>query len=292
MCQLFTSAQFIMKYFLFLVLLVIFTSCSERKNKDSKEISEVPEDKHIVMKAFQPLIDSADLEGTVLLYDLQQDRYYSNDYKWAGKGHLPASTFKIVNSIIGLETGVVEDDSTLFKWNGEKRALKNWEQDLILRDAFHYSCVPCYQEVARKIGEQRMNEYLDKLDYGDIKVDSGNIDVFWLEGESRISPFQQIDFLKRFSTSELPISERTEDIMKQMMIMEANEKYVLRGKTGWSVRNGNNNGWFVGYVETTGGVYFFAVNVEPGEQFNMKFFPVIRKEVAYRALRHMDIMAD
>ncbi|TRX62597.1 class D beta-lactamase [Fulvivirga sp. M361] len=281
-----------MKYSLFLVSLVIFTSCSERKNKDAKEISEVPEDKHIVTPEFQSLIDSAHLEGTILIYDLQQDLYYSNDYKWAGKGHLPASTFKIVNSIIGLETGILEDDSTLFKWNGEKRALENWEQDLILRDAFHYSCVPCYQEVARKIGEKRMNEYLDKLDYGDIKIDSGNIDVFWLEGESRINPFQQIDFLKRFSMSELPISERTEGIMKQMMVMEANEKYVLRGKTGWSVRNGNNNGWFVGYVETTDGVYFFAVNVEPREQFNMKFFPMIKKEVAYRALRHMGIMAN
>lgn len=97
------------------------------------------------------------------------------------KRNLPASTFKITNSIIALETGVVENDSTLLKWNGEKRRFKNWEQDLILRDAFHFSCVPCYQEIARKVGENKMNKFLKKLDYGNMKVDSSNLDLFWLE---------------------------------------------------------------------------------------------------------------
>jgi beta-lactamase class D len=131
----------------------------------------------------------------------------------------------------------------------KKRAINNWEQDLILKDAFHISCVPCYQVVARKIGVERMVEYLGKLDYGEMKVDSSNIDYFWLEGESKITQFQQIDFLKRFYLSKLPISGRTEKIMKRMMFIEENENYKLTGKTGWSDSNGNN-GWFVGYVET------------------------------------------
>lgn len=206
------------------------------------------------------------------------------------KRNLPASTFKITNSIIALETGVVENDSTLLKWNGEKRRFKNWEQDLILRDAFHFSCVPCYQEIARKVGENKMNKFLKKLDYGNMKVDSSNLDLFWLEGESSITQFQQINFLKRLYQSELPISERTEMIMKRMIVIEDTDDYKLSGKTGWSIRNGNNNGWFVGYVETQSKIYFFATNVEPKQQFDMNMFPMIRKDVTFKAFEQMKII--
>jgi beta-lactamase class D len=162
-----------------------------------------------------------------------QDTYYSNDFTWSKSGKLPASTYKIPHSMIALESGVIENDSTFLKWNGEERSLTIWEQDLLFREAFHFSCVPCYQVIARKIGVATMTEYLTKLDYGDIKVDSTNIDQFWLQGESRISPFEQIDFLKRFYLSELPISDRTESIMKRMMVMEETDSYTLSGKTGW-----------------------------------------------------------
>ncbi|MCL4151410.1 UNVERIFIED_CONTAM: hypothetical protein GTU68_003816 [Idotea baltica] len=191
--------------------------------------------------------------------------------------------------MIALETGVVENDSTLFKWNGEQRRLKNWEQDLIFTDAFHFSCVPCYQEVARKIGTQRMTEYLEKLDYGNMKVDSTNIDLFWLEGASRIDQFQQIDFLKRFYQSNLPISERTQQIMKRILVIEEGDAYKLSGKTGWSISNGNNNGWFVGYMEYKNNTYFFATNVAPKAQFDMSRFPMIRKEVTFKAFEHLKI---
>jgi beta-lactamase class D len=150
--------------------------------------------------------------------------------------------------------------------------------------------VPCYQEVAREIGYKRMAEYLDKLDYGDMKVDSTNIDIFWLEGNSRINQFQQIDFLKRLYASELPITDRTEAMMKRMMIIEDNDNYKLSGKTGWSIRNGNNNGWFVGFLETPDKTYFFATNVEPKPQFDIAMFPAIRKDLTFKALEQMKII--
>lgn len=247
-------------------------------------------EREIVIPEFQTIIDSANVVGSILIYDSEGDKFYSNDFNWAKNGKLPASTFKIPNSIIALETGTVENDSTLFKWNGEKRRLRDWEQDLIFRDAFHFSCVPCYQEIARKIGVENMTEYLNKLVYGDMKVDSANIDLFWLEGDSRISQFQQIDFLKRFYQSELPISERSETIMKRMIVIEENDNYRLSGKTGWSIRNGNNNGWFVGYLETRNKTYFFATNVEPEQQFDMDMFPMIRKDLTFKAFEHLGII--
>lgn len=272
-----------------LSILILFFSCSGKKTKPEEKIKKVL-GRELVAPEFQTIISSADVKGSIVIYDLKDDMYYSNDFQWAKKGHLPASTFKITNSIIAIETGTVENDSTLFKWNGENRRLKIWEQDLIFRDAFHFSCVPCYQEVARGIGEKEMNKFLNKLEYGNMKVDSTNIDLFWLEGESRISQFQQIDFLKRFYQSELPISERTALTVKRMIVIEENENYRLSGKTGWSVRNGNNNGWFVGFVEAQNKTYFFATNVEPKKEFDMNMFPMVRKDVTLKALKQMKII--
>ena len=278
-----------MKVFYFAPILFLFFSCTGKKtNADKKKDKAI--EREIVVPELQTIIDSVNLEGAILIYDLEADKYYSNDFERSKNGKLPASTFKIPNSIIALETGTVENDSTLFKWNGEKRRLKNWEQDLIFKYAFHFSCVPCYQEVARNMGVKNMTEYLDKLKYGNMKVDSTNIDLFWLEGESQISQFQQVDFLKRFYQSELPISERTETIMKRMMVMEDNDDYKLSGKTGWSIRNRNNNGWFVGYVEHQNKTYFFATNVEPNKGFDMNLFPGIRKAITQKALEQMRII--
>ena len=272
------------------ILTLLFFSCLNQKGSNSETEQETISDHWVQKLEFQSIIDSANVKGSILIYDIQKDVFYSNDFEWANRGFLPASTYKIINSIIALECGVVEDDSTLFKWDGKKRAIKNWEQDLIFRDAFHFSCVPCYQGVARRVGEKRMNEYLSKLDYGNIRVDSNNIDVFWLEGDSRISQFQQIDFLNRFHESKLPISERTEKIMRRMMVIEDTVNYRLSGKTGWSVRDGVDNGWFVGYIEMGTKVYFFATNVEPEKKFNMDMFPVIRKDVTFSALKQIEKM--
>ncbi|CAM1343036.1 class D beta-lactamase [Tenacibaculum amylolyticum] len=272
-----------------ILVLILCSSCTGKKSAANPKIDKVI-DREIVVPEFQTIIDSANVKGAILMYDLKDNTFYSNDFAWIKKGKLPASTFKITNSIIALELGIVENDSTIFKWNGERRRLKIWEQDLMLKEAFHFSCVPCYQEVARKIGPERMSKHLDKLVYGNINVDSTNIDMFWLEGTSRISQLQQIDFLKRFYQSELPISKRTELIMKRMMVIEDTNNYILRGKTGWSIRNGKNNGWFVGYVETQNNTYFFATNIVPKKEFNMSMFPLIRKKITMKALKTMKII--
>lgn len=123
-----------------------------------------------------------------------------------------------------------------------------------------------------------------------MNVDSTNVDMFWLEGKSKISQFQQIDFLKRFYEKKLLISSRTHSLMKGFMVIEENEDYKLSGKTGWSIRDGNNNGWFVGFIETEEGAYFFTANVEPVGEFNRNSFVQARKEVVHKALKQLEII--
>jgi beta-lactamase class D len=278
-----------MKSTYLIIGLIIIVSCSQQAGHKPISENKISNSK-VLRPDFQHIIDSAKVKGSILVYDPLTKTSYSNDFSRCDKVFLPASTFKIVNSIIALETGVVENDSTLFKWKGEKRRLPVWEQDLIFKDAFRLSCVPCYQEIARKIGDKRMNEYLKKLNYGNMVVDSANIDVFWLEGESRISMNQQLDFLVRFYNHELPISERTSGIIKKMMLLDSNSSYQFSGKTGWAVRNGNNNGWFAGYLETKNKVYFIVTNIEPEEEFNMDLFPKIRSQISLEAFRKLKII--
>lgn len=264
-------------------LVFILLSCTNKIENSTPSVL-------IKQASFQSILDTANLKGSILIFGSEEDSYYSNDFNWSKLGKLPASTFKVPHSMIALETSTIENEATIFKWNGEKRALKNWEQDLSFKEAYHESCVPCYQGVARKIGVDKMKKHLKRLDYGKIEVDSSTIDNFWLTGKSMINQFQQIDFLKRFYESKLSITPRTEKIMKSIMIMDENEDYILSGKTGWSTDKGQDNGWFIGFLESENKVYYFATNIEPLEGFDMMTFPMIRKDITYSAFRKLHII--
>ena len=110
---------------------------------------------------------------------------------------LPASTFKIVNTIVGLETGIIISDTSLFLWDGRARRLKQWDKNLTLAQAFKVSCVPCYQELARGVGYDRMKLKMESFKYGEMVFDTSSIDRFWLEGESKISQFGQIELFAK-----------------------------------------------------------------------------------------------
>ena len=272
-----------------IILAVILKSCSNTTSSDQdlKSPTTKAEPTYNEVDSFKTLINKAQVTGSILIFDVDRNTYFSNNFHWAKSGFLPASTYKIPNSIIALETGIMHSDSTMILWDGEKKRFKVWEQDLTLRDAFHYSCVPCYQDIARKVGVQPMNEYVDKLEYGKMDIDSTNLDLFWLRGNSKITQFEQIDFLKRFNTSQLPITNRTEHIMKDMMIITENDSMTIRGKTGWSNENSINNGWFVGYIERNKTLYYFATNIQPKPEVSLQTFAELRRTLTYEALEYI-----
>ncbi len=237
----------------------------------------------------QKILEKYGLRGTVVFYEPGGKGYFGyNEVKW-DSGYLPASTFKIPNSLAGLETGVI-DTGYLFRWNGEKRRLPQWEHDMKLQEAFRLSCVPCYQEVARRIGSERMRDVLQKMGYPGMDVNSDNIDLFWLEGSSRITPRQQVNFLRQLYEDNLPLKPDVMKIFKGIMLLESTEQYRLSAKTGWAIRNGNNYGWFVGWIETNGRVVYFAALVEPVDSSNMNDFAGNRKQITMEMLALLGVI--
>lgn len=266
-----------------LVTLVSFKSTESLPITKVSSSNDEPE--RIVESKLQDLLVEANVSGVIVLYDFNQKKMYSNNFQEASIARIPASTFKIPNTLIGLEIGIIDPDSTVFVWDKQPRALKNWEQDLTIKDAFHYSCVPCYQEVARNIGVLSMNQYITQFDYGNMVVDSTSIDSFWLSGPSSISALEQIDFLVRFEMNQLGLSDKTNDSAQKIMIIEQENGYTLRGKTGLSTADGMTVGWFVGYLESEKDLVFFSTQVQPGPGLVREDFISLRVDVTRKALQ-------
>jgi beta-lactamase class D len=111
-----------------------------------------------------------------------------------------------------------------------------------------------------------MQKWVTQVGYGNQKIgDKEDIDKFWLDGKLQITPQEQIQFLRRLYQNELPFSERSISIVKDIMIMEKTPNYTIRAKTGL-FGFGNDVtpkiGWYVGYLEKGENVYFFATNID------------------------------
>lgn len=206
---------------------------------------------------FKTYYDQFNVSGSFILYDPQKEQQIYYNQSQLNQPFIPASTFKICNSLIGLETGVVTDENTVIKWDSITRPVQNWNSDQDLKSAFKNSTVWYYQEVAKRVGGERMKLWLTKASYGNMDT-TGGIDKFWLTGALRITPSQQIDFLKRLRNNELPFSKHSIDIIKKIMVVKDSANYTLRAKTGWSEQEGMQIGWYVGYIEKSDNVYYFA----------------------------------
>ena len=196
------------------------------------------------------------VEGTIVIESLNKKKIHIYNDKRASELFSPASTFKIPHSLIALNEGIVKKDSVIV-WDKKIREYESWNKDQILLTAFKSSCVWCYQEFASKIGVEKYKKYLKELNYGNKKI-GDDVTRFWLDESLEITTFEQIKFLKRFYTNNLPFKIEDINLLKEIMIDEKNENYTIRAKTGWEWKYG----WYVGYVETKDDVWFFAMNID------------------------------
>jgi beta-lactamase class D len=196
------------------------------------------------------LMDNATGQITVYNMDLDTTRFS------------PASTFKIVNSLIGLQSGKILNDTMLIKWDGVKRSVELWNKDMGMSEAFKVSNVPYYQEVARRIGRDTMKIWIDSLGYGNKDI-SGPIDSFWLNGKLKISPDEQLGLVKRLYFDQLPFRKSVMQMVRNVMVQEDNTAYKFCYKTGLGKdEKGKGIGWLVGWVEENRHVYFFVTFIK------------------------------
>lgn len=175
----------------------------------------------------------------------------------------PCSTFKILNSMIALDSGAVRDENETIAWDGVIREYPFWNRDHTMRSAIQVSAVWFYQELARRIGEKRMAQMVQKTHYGNGDT-LHTLTDFWLGGGSlKISPSEQAEFLGLLVRERLPFSSRTQRTIKDMITLEKNSDFTYGGKTG----SCGGIGWFIGFVEKGDDTKAFAFEIR-GEGAN------------------------
>ncbi|PLR79735.1 class D beta-lactamase [Bacillus canaveralius] len=195
-------------------------------------------------------------DGTFILRDTKKEKSFIYNNERANQRYAPQSTFKVPNSLIGLQVGAVEDEYDIKYWDGVEREIEVWNQDHTLGSAMRNSVVWYYQAMARDIGYNRMDEWVQNISYGNQDI-SGGIDQFWLSSSLKISPIEQADFMETLYKENLSFDKDVMKTVKRMMIQKEGDNYTLYGKTG----QGSGIGWYVGFIETDNRTYSFATNI-------------------------------
>ena len=264
-------------FFYLLAFAISLTACSS---------NNVTED-NTIKKYF----DSAQVTGCFGLFDNAQGQFtIYNLPAFKDSTYLPASTFKIVNSLIGIETGRIVNENMLIKWDGITRTYPGgdtavaWNKDLTMKEAFKVSAYPYFQEVARRIGKDSMQHWLDTLGYGQryskFKI-SNNIDTFWLDNTLKVTADEQLGLVKKLYFEQLPFFKSTQQAVRGLMLQEDNANYKLSYKTGWAhTGNGNAIGWITGWIEENRHLYFFVlqlISVNPAYDMKPARIDILKK---------------
>jgi len=211
--------------------------------------------------AIAKIFKARDLHGTFVLYDVAGNRMIGHNRTRAQVRYIPASTFKIPNSLIGLAAASVSNVDEVLPYGGKPQPMKEWEQDMSLRNAIRISNVPIYQELARRTGLVRMRDAVAALEYGNESIGT-HVDDFWLVGPLKISAIEQAEFLARFGQLQLPFSRPIQLSVREIIFLEAGDKWALYGKTGWATSSTPKIGWWVGWVQKGDEIYSFALNID------------------------------
>ncbi len=242
-----TTFLFLISYFLFLI-----PSCSVNKAKIDDDLKKYFDAKNV--EGCFTILNNTD--GQIKVYNMAMDTMRFS----------PASTFKIVNALIGLQSGIITDENMVIKWDGIRRWNADWNRDLNMKEAFKVSSVPYFQEVARRIGKDTMKQWIDSIAYGNKNI-SGPVDSFWLNNNLKISPDEQLGLLKMLYFDQLPFRKSVQQIVRNVMLQEENTLYKLSYKTGYGFDESNNNiGWVAGWIEENRHVYFFVTIVRSADK--------------------------
>lgn len=244
---------------------IILTSCGHNEQNEK----------------WNKIFDKHKINGTFILKNLSNNQLTIYNKERSDSSYLPASTFKILNSMIALQTSSIGSVNDTIKWDGIDKGWEPWNKDQTMKTAMPISCVWFYQELAKRIGKEEMKYWINKANYGNEKLGK-EIDNFWLEGDLRISAKEQIMFIERLINNELPFDKQIQEIVKEIMITDSTDNYIIHSKTGWT----NQIGWNVGFIETNKNKWVFAMNINMTKIQEAKY----RKEITYEILKKEKII--
>lgn len=246
---------------------IIITLSACNQHKDNTEWSHI--------------FDKYKITGTFILKNMSTNESRIYNVMRSDSAYLPASTFKVINSLIALQTSAVKGLNDTIKWDGINKGWEKWNNDHTLRTAMPSSCIWFYQELARRIGKEQMQYFVNKSDYGNKNIES-DIDNFWLEGDLRISANEQIEFLEKLVNNTLPFNPEIQEMVKRMMITDTSDKYTIHSKTGLT----DNIGWNIGYIETKNNTWIFALNLDIKQKQDATY----RNNITYDILKFETII--
>lgn len=234
------------------------------------------------------------MNGAAVIYDTDARLFHIYNRETAETRRSPCSTFKIISSLIALEHGMIDPGDSTRKWSGEVFWNEKWNQDIDFNGAFRESCVWYFREVIDEIGQELMQEELDRLSYGscDISDWEGRLNTnnsnraltgFWIESSLTISPKEQTEVMARIFGEDSAYSETARDALKEVMLVDTQEEegIAVYGKTGMGKAEGITvDAWFAGFAENTGETIYFCVYLGRTDDKNVT--SAAAKEIALR----------
>ncbi|EPQ0793905.1 OXA-24 family carbapenem-hydrolyzing class D beta-lactamase [Acinetobacter baumannii] len=273
--------KFILPIFSISILLSL-SACSSIKTK-SEDNSHISSQQH--EKAIKSYFDEAQTQGVIIIKEDKNLSTYGNALERANTEYVPASTFKMLNALIGLENHKATTNE-IFKWDGKKRTYPMWEKDMTLGEAMALSAVPVYQELARRTGLELMQKEVKRVNFGNTNIGT-QVDNFWLVGPLKITPVQEVNFADDLAHSRLPFKLETQEEVKKMLLIKEVNGSKIYAKSGWGMDVTPQVGWLTGWVEQANGKKIsFSLNLEMKEGMSGS----IRNEITYKSLENLGII--
>lgn len=210
-------------------------------------------------------------DGSFVLYDTKADEYHIYNEKNSQTRISPYSTYKIYSGLFALEEGTITPQESTLAWNGSLYNYPEWNADHNLKSAIRDSVPWYFQELDMQLGQSKLQQYLNRIQYGNRDI-SGGIKDFWIDSSLKISPIEQVQLLHSFYYNQFGFDQNNIDAIKDMLVIANTDDLVFSGKTGTGTNTkGITNvstrcGWFIGYLETPDNTYIFATNIQDQEE--------------------------
>ncbi|MGN6265907.1 MAG: penicillin-binding transpeptidase domain-containing protein [Ginsengibacter sp.] len=226
-------------YFLFFLFTgLILNSCSVNHAKINDDLKKY--------------FDSSKVEGCFAMLNNQMGDITVYNMNLDTQRLSTGTSFKVIETLIGIQTGrITNEQSTL---GDDSSSPKNAN----LQQAFQNNSVPYFQELARQLGKDTLQMWLDSISYGNHKIASP-VDSFWLNNDLKISPDEQLGFLSKLFFEQLPFQKYAQQTVANLMKKEDTSLYSLSYATGLGIDEKNNSfAWNLGWIEENKHIYFFV----------------------------------